>query len=134
MSFFRFFVISIIIFGSNREILASDISILHPESLKTQLKNMESSLANFGDFDYGTTLIGRIHYPNLRDNANGCKELSSSDFATLGLKNEIDHNAQSKIIMLDRGTCHFVLKALHAQKFGAVMLLVVDDKKYESPD
>jgi hypothetical protein len=36
--------------------------------------------------------------------------------------------------MVDRGKCHFVLKALHAQKVGAIMLLVVDNKRNESPD
>ena len=43
--------------------LASDLGILHPTSLKDRLPEVPASLANFGDFEYGTTQIGRVVYP-----------------------------------------------------------------------
>lgn len=36
--------------------------------------------------------------------------------------------------MVDRGTCHFVVKAANIQKFGAIMALIADDKEFEDPD
>ena len=36
--------------------------------------------------------------------------------------------------MVDRGNCHFVVKAQNVQKFGGVLTLVVDNKAGEDPD
>lgn len=95
--------------------------------------DIRTSLANFGDFDYGTSFIGRVHYPNVGDNARGCQQLKDEDFPANTLQ-AAKLDGHRKVIMVDRGKCHFVLKAMHAQKLGAIMLLVVDDKKYENPD
>lgn len=35
--------------------------------------------------------------------------------------------------MVDRGNCHFVVKAQNVQRFGGVMLLVIDNKITEDP-
>ena len=116
---------------------------MHPTNLKKDFKlfdkntnSMEeglikSSLGNFGHFQYGTTLHGRVHYP--LKNTDGCIPLKMEDF------NE-DHLEAGKmarhppIIMVDRGACHFVVKAKNIQKFGGIMALVVDNKDSESPE
>jgi len=39
---------------------------------------MQNSLGNFGHFDYGTTIKGRVHYPIT--NSEGCNPFSNDDF------------------------------------------------------
>ena len=36
--------------------------------------------------------------------------------------------------MVDRGNCHFVIKAKNIQKFGGIMALVADNKEFEDPE
>ena len=38
------------------------------------------------------------------------------------------------IVMVDRGNCHFVVKAKNIQKFGAIMALIADNKEFEDPE
>lgn len=44
-----------------------------------------------------------------------------------------NNRGHTPIIMVERGNCHFVQKAQNAQKFGAAMLLVIDNKWEENP-
>ena len=38
------------------------------------------------------------------------------------------------IILVDRGNCHFVVKAKNIQKFGAIMALIAENKEFEDPE
>ena len=61
--------------------LAHELKVLHPSDLKKKLTLevkgkkeaglIKSSLGNFGHFNYGTTMRGRLHYPT--QNMDGCK-------------------------------------------------------------
>jgi len=81
---------------------------MHPVDLKQSIGNdgnMASSLGNFGHINYGSTIIGRVHYPV--SNRNGCQEFDADvDFSNDILFNEEDD--MNPIIMVDRGDCHFV--------------------------
>ena len=91
---------------------------------------IKSSLGNFGHFDYGTTIKGRVHYPIT--NSDACEPLTNDDFDGEHLQQGIDQGHQ-QIILVDRGNCHFVVKAQNVQRFGAVMVIVVDNKIMEDP-
>ena len=114
--------------------------ILHPNNLKEKIGGfdrgewqhglLESSLGNFGEFEYDNLLVGRMHYP--KKNRDGCQPFSESDFNEQDLR-EASLDGHRPIIMVDRGTCHFVLKAKHIQEFGGILAVIVDDKKYQDP-
>ena len=123
-------------------ISASSIQVVHPTDLKNEFSSMidsnnqigfiDSSLGNFGHFDYGTTIKGRVNYPE--DNTDGCNAFTNDDFEFDIINHEQYNNrGHTPIIMVERGNCHFVQKAQNAQKFGASMLLVIDNKWEESP-
>ncbi len=59
----------------------AQLQIMHPVTLRQSIGDngkMESSLGNFGHINYGTTIIGRIHYPV--NNTDGCREFTEKDF------------------------------------------------------
>ena len=89
---------------------------------------IKSSLGNFGHFAYGNTIQGRVHYPI--NNTDGCRPFTEQDFKHIKTRGNRDH----LIIMVDRGTCHFVKKAQNIQAFGGVMMIVVDSKFFENVD
>ena len=39
---------------------------------------LESSLGNFGEFEYGNLLVGRVHYP--KENQDGCLPFKDEHF------------------------------------------------------
>jgi hypothetical protein len=66
---------------------------------------IKSSMGNFGHFTYGNTIKGKVHYPI--SNIDGCRPFTEADFK--GVRDR--GNREHFIIMVDRGTCHFVKKA-----------------------
>jgi len=86
---------------------------------------MKSSMANFGYYNYGTTIRGRLHYPI--SNTDGCKPFEKHNFVEQHLENS-HHHGHKPIIMVDRGHCHFVQKAQNVQNFGGMMVVVIDEK------
>ena len=100
-------------------VTGSKITVVHPTKLrdgfveqihggKKEVGVLRSSMANFGFFNYGTTLKGRIHYPIA--NQNACEPFTDADFVEEHLEQRGQHGHRP-IIMVDRGTCHFVKKA-----------------------
>jgi hypothetical protein len=79
----------------------------------------------------GQTLRGRVHYP--LSNKDGCMEFQELDFVSDHLK-EASLDGHKPIIMVERGNCHFVIKAKYIQKFGAIMALIADNKEFEDPE
>ncbi len=65
---------------------SSKLVVLHPSSLQEKIDTVfgeetgfiRNSLGNFGDFQYGVTLKGRVHYPIT--NQDGCREFTENDF------------------------------------------------------
>ena len=47
---------------------------------------------------------------------------------------EASLDGHASVILVDRGGCQFVLKALNIQKFGASYAIVADDKEGEDPN
>ena len=97
----------------------STLKVIHPNNLKNKFAGedyngmaeyglIKSSVGNFGHIDYGTSIIGRLHYP--LNNTDGCLPFEESNFDPEHLK-ESRLNNHKVIVMVDRGSCHFVLKA-----------------------
>jgi hypothetical protein len=120
---------------------ASKLKVVHPSDLVAKFVGVSndkmdqglirSSLSNFGHFDYGTTIKGRVHYPI--KNQDGCLPFEDDHFNKEHLKHGEDNN-HPKIIMVDRGNCHFVQKAKNIEWYGGVMGVIVDNMRYEDPD
>ena len=98
-------------------ISASSIQVVHPTDLKNEFSSMidssnqigfmDSSLGNFGHFDYGTTIKGRVNYPE--ENNDGCNAFTNDDFEFDIINHEQYNNrGHTPIIMVERGNCHFV--------------------------
>ena len=88
-------------------------------------------MANFGFFNYGTTIKGRLHYPI--SNTDGCEPFTIENFVEEHLEDGEEHG-HKPIIMVERGTCHFVVKAQNVQNFGGMMMVAVDNKSTEDPE
>jgi len=64
--------VTLALLGLN-QVYASKLQVVHPSELKKAFLSridgemeegvIKSSLGNFGHFNYGTTLKGRLHYP-----------------------------------------------------------------------
>ena len=65
-------------------------------------------MANFGIYNYGTEVQGRLGYPI--ENTDGCEAFNDYQFILEHL-NDRSKNGLRPIIMVDRGNCHFVQKA-----------------------
>ena len=116
---------------------ASELRVLHPTFLKRvdqrymQHGKITAGLGNFGHFNYGTTIKGRLHYPLA--NQDGCREFKDEDFNQEHLK-EGQEQKHQPFIMVDRGNCHFTKKSLNIQKYGGVLAIIVDSKAGEDPE
>jgi len=86
-------------------------------------KGIPFNFANFGTNPYGKNLIGIAHYASPRD---GCSSLKPIDFT----KDYEYEFMTSPIVVVDRGNCTFVTKAINAQAIGAKIVLIV----YDQPD
>jgi hypothetical protein len=94
----------------------ASIKVNSPYQLREQYsKGIPSSLGNFGNPPYGSSIIGSLWYDSTID---GCSPFS------------LDSNYEETnplIVMFDRGDCAFVLKVKHAQDVGARAVLISDN-------
>jgi hypothetical protein len=103
------------------QVIGWSFKIVHPSDLKNKFNfnydkdkkkivvgEVKSSLANFGHFTYGTSIKGRVHYPHM--NQDGCLPFKVEHFdgEHLDIGRKYGH---PPIIMVNRGDCHFVVKA-----------------------
>ncbi|CAH9116637.1 unnamed protein product [Cuscuta epithymum] len=95
----------------------NSLKVLSPDSIKG---TYDCSLGNFGVPQYGGSMTGVIVYP--KDNLKGCK-----DFHEFGISFNSKPGSLPTFVLVDRGDCHFALKAWNAQKAGASAVLVADD-------
>ena len=92
----------------------ASLRVLSPSSL---VGTHDTALANFGTPLYGASLLGELVYS--ADDALGC-----TPFADLPRAKGVGH---ATIALVDRGSCYFAEKVLHAQLAGAQAVLVADD-------
>ena len=117
----------------------SELKIVHPSWLSKEFHGkiydeevegvITSSLGNYGEFNYGTTIRGRLHYP--LQNQDGCREFTDEDFDNDHLQDAKMHK-HHPIIMVDRGNCRFTEKSRHIMDYGGLMAIIVDNKENES--
>ena len=98
----------------------ASLRILSPSSL---VGTHDTALANFGTPLYGASLLGELVYS--ADDALGC-----TPFADLPRAKGVGH---ATIALVDRGSCYFAEKVLHAQLAGAQAVLVADDAEEPLP-
>lgn len=85
---------------------------------------IQATYANFGHIPYGQSLVGEISYDT--KNPTGCEkyvttEEDASSTDTVEVK-------KSKIMLVDRGSCSFVQKVRNAERAGASLVVVMDNK------
>ena len=72
-------------------ISASTLKVIHPYNLRKEFSDLntngilekgllKSSVGNFGHIDYGTSVMGLLHYPV--NNTNGCLPFEDNQFNT----------------------------------------------------
>lgn len=85
-----------------------------------------SSLANFGNPPYGSSLIGKIYIPKTKQDA--CTPLDQISFT-----DEVSY-FNHPIILVERGYCSYVVKVRNAQTIGASAVIIADnvDEKVEN--
>lgn len=107
-----------------------DIIIRNPEIIKNKFEKgiIKTGYATFGYNPYGYTLTGRVYYdPNNKDTDLACNYEKMKDIIT-DKSNFVD---SVPIVMLDRGSCHFVDKARNVQKAGGKVALIVNSDEKE---
>lgn len=94
----------------------AQISVLTPASLKSALQalnpgqsEIRSSLSNFGNPPYGSSILGPVHLPT---DPLACQTML----------------ATSGIALLLRGDCEFGQKVRNAELAGALAVLIIDNK------
>eukprot|EP00359_Climacostomum_virens_P001211 CAMPEP_0204898974 /NCGR_PEP_ID=MMETSP1397-20131031/1584_1 /ASSEMBLY_ACC=CAM_ASM_000891 /TAXON_ID=49980 /ORGANISM="Climacostomum Climacostomum virens, Strain Stock W-24" /LENGTH=460 /DNA_ID=CAMNT_0052066877 /DNA_START=124 /DNA_END=1506 /DNA_ORIENTATION=- len=111
----------------------ASIYVYSPDQLREEFlqkyhrNHIPSSLGNFGNPPYGSSILGRVFWPGA-DQELACGALSYIDFA--GDPDPVN----SPILLLKRGTCSFVQKVRHAQDIGAsaVVIYNTNDDSVES--
>jgi hypothetical protein len=76
----------------------------------------------FGRPTYGVSVTGKVYYPESVA-TNGCTGINTTSIAGWSTSSA----GSSRILMLDRGVCHFVEKVRHAQMVGADAVVIVNN-------
>lgn len=107
----------------------ASVVVFNPPELRDKFtqkypnRAIPASLGNFGNPPYGSSLIGTLFRPSRPNEQDGCSVLTPIPFN----QEDPDHNS-SPILLLDRGTCAFVIKVRHAEDIGARLVLIVNDQ------
>ncbi|CAD8100124.1 unnamed protein product [Paramecium primaurelia] len=98
-------------------------TILSPNNLATdeKLKEIQFKIANFGYVPYGQKISGELE---IAIPYNFCEYQN----ITKNFNNDISN---SKILLVQKGYCSNYQKAINAQIFGYVMMVIVDDNSQE---
>lgn len=117
---------------------SAKLAVYNPTSLRNKIdKNtgiIKSSLANFGYFPYGHSIIGKVWYDvkseDGEDNTDGCRRFEE-DFIT----GEGDPDTSpSPIVLVERGNCSFVRKVRNVERGGGSLAIIIDNKPGERAD
>lgn len=108
--------------------IASDIIVRSPLEVSQKFTNstIKTSYATFGHNPYGYIITGRVYY----DPVNIDQELACDYDKIKDMIPEKDKTTSidnSPIIMVDRGSCHFTVKARNIQKAGGKIAVVINN-------
>ncbi|CAG9326386.1 unnamed protein product [Blepharisma stoltei] len=98
-----------------------------PDSLKEQIKNkyntniIPSSLANFGNPPYGSSIISHPYWPENEKEKNGCKSLTHPKYS------DENHKPNHYVTILKIGQCSYATKVRNAQNIGASAVIMIND-------
>ncbi|KAK2966879.1 hypothetical protein RJ640_028889, partial [Escallonia rubra] len=96
----------------------NSLKVTSPDSLKDVY---ECAIGNFGEPQYGGTLVGTVIYHEV--DQKGCKSFSDADVSF-----KAKPGGLPIFLLADRGDCFFALKAWNAQNAGAAAILVANDR------
>ena len=123
-------IIALILFVS------SAISVIHvrrPKDLRVQFENnkITTSYATFGFNPYGYTLSGNLYYAGNNKTADLACNLEELAIA-IQIKKDNNNNNKNDyshlpIVMVDRGSCHFVDKVRNIQLIGGKAAIIVNN-------
>lgn len=108
------------------------------EQFKEQNNVIPANYANFGHIPYGQSLIGSICYDNT--NPQLCSKVTETHNEEGTNVDEpiviVDTAApkKSKIMLVDRGGCSFVTKVRNAERMGASLVVVIDNRLEDISD
>lgn len=110
--------------------VTADIFVFSPDTLKHDFESryhsgvIKSSLAVFGNPPYGTVMLGRVFRPS-EGQEKACDSLSLIDWTE-----DPDHPDpnNSPILLVDRGSCPFMVKVRNAQNIGARAVVIVNNR------
>lgn len=127
-TFTKLLVLSIIVTFS-----LSTLILKHPKDLRESFEKgkIDATYANFGFNPYGYTITGKIYYAYDNNDA----DLACNLEKLLNANIKFDENSEyERILLIDRGACHFVTKARNAQELGAKGIIIVnyDDTPLDS--
>lgn len=90
---------------------------------------IKAGYSNFGKIPYGYTTMGSLKYDVNNVEADyACRPLNATYSAVNG---ELD---RIPIVMVDRGNCTFVTKTRNAQRTGANIVVIIDNREEEMED
>lgn len=107
-------------------LVAGKIKVYEPESLRKQIEDthrggvIHSSLANFGNPPYGTTMMGTL-YVTTEEEKLACAPLTPFDVK------DYDWYDSNPILLVERGNCPFVRKVANAEARGFRAVIVIDN-------
>ena len=84
---------------------------------------IDANYANFGHIPYGQSLIGSIYYDP--QNAMGCQRMNLTDVSSGVDASDVK---KTKIVLIDRGECSFVTKVRNAERAGASLVVLIDNR------
>ena len=105
--------------------VSASLMVYHPSKLRNKIDpakgEIDSSMANFGHFPYGHSIIGRVWHE--KGNENGCKEFETE------ITGEGDPDTSpSPIVIVERGDCSFVKKVRNIEHAGGSLAIIIDNK------
>ena len=108
-------------------LVTGKIKVYNPEPLRKQIEDthrggfIHSSLANFGNPPYGTSMMGTLYAP-MDEEISACAPLSPFDVK------DYEWYDSNPILLVERGNCPFVRKVHNAEARGVKAVIVIDNK------
>jgi hypothetical protein len=96
------------------------------DSFEGKKAQINANYANFGHIPYGQSLIGSIYFDET--DPLGCDKVEPSVLEDEIVDEIVEDTIPTKILLMDRGECSFVTKVRNAERAGASLVVVIDNK------
>ena len=104
------------------------LKLVHPTDSEVQKRfyyrnvagALEAHLANFGKYQYGTSINAPLYLP--RWSSNGCEQILEEEWTYAAL-NKLNFNG---FVILETGDCSYETKARNVERLGGQVALIID--------